>query len=55
MREDEKLYQDAMKCVDGLVQEVFERCDEVAELNHLERDWVLEMFREKFGRARRKR
>lgn len=55
MNEEEKLYRDAMKCIDALVEEVFDRCDEVADTNHFEKEWVLERFREKFSQAKRKR
>lgn len=55
MTGDEKVYREAMKCVDDLVQEVFRRCDEVAEENHFEPDWILDAFREKFNRAKRNR
>lgn len=54
MTEDEKLYAEAMSRIDKLVEEVFELCDEVAEENHFEREWVLECFRQKFNQAKRK-
>lgn len=55
MNEEENLYREAMKRVDELVEEVFERCDELADANHFEKEWVLERFREKFSQAKRKR
>ncbi|MFC5402279.1 hypothetical protein [Cohnella soli] len=54
MSEEDKLYKQAMKCVAALVDEVIKRCDEVAEENHFERDWVLDKFREQFSKAKRK-
>jgi len=53
MAEDE-LYKQAMKRIDELVEEVFERCDDVADKNHFDRNWVLERFREKFNATKRK-
>lgn len=51
--EEEKLYNTAMEKIDDLVQEVFERCDEVAKENHFEQEWVLGRFRERFNRKKR--
>lgn len=48
------LYREAMNRIDELVEEVFSICDSVAEENYYERDWVLEVFREKFNKAKRK-
>lgn len=53
MTEDEMLYREAMRCIENLVEEVLERCDEVAAENHFDRDWVLDRFRERFMRAKR--
>lgn len=47
------LYKDAMNRVAELVEEVFQICDEVADENHYEKDWVLEKFREQFNKAKR--
>ncbi|WP_179087293.1 hypothetical protein [Paenibacillus glucanolyticus] len=51
---DDVLYNEAMDRIDELVQEVIEICDKVAEDNDYEKDWVLERFREKFNKAKRK-
>lgn len=51
--EDKVLYKQAMKRIDELVEEVMLSCDEVAEENHYERQWVLERFRERFNKAKR--
>ena len=48
------LYKHAMKRVAELVEEVLQICDEVADENKYERDWVLDRFREKFNKARRR-
>lgn len=53
MNENE-LFNEAMGKIDELVEEVFRICDEVADENHYEKEWVLKMFREKFNKAKRK-
>ncbi|WP_192043673.1 hypothetical protein [Paenibacillus rhizovicinus] len=54
MVEDDELYKHAMKRIDELVEEVFQICDEVADENHYEREWVLDRFRARFSAAKRK-
>ncbi|MFE3573924.1 hypothetical protein [Lysinibacillus sp. NPDC059133] len=54
MSEDEKVYKQAMKRMDELVEEVIQTCIDVADENHYERVWVLERFRAKFNSAKRK-
>lgn len=49
MENNEKLYFEALAVVENLVDEVIERCNEVAEENHFEREWVLRRFRERFN------
>lgn len=53
--EDKILYKQAMKRMDELVEEVFQICDDVADENHYESEWVLEAFRAKFNKAKRTR
>lgn len=53
MTDEEKVYKEALNAVDELVQEVLARCDAVAEANHFEPEWVLDRFKERFGRAKR--
>ncbi|MGG3800436.1 hypothetical protein [Metabacillus fastidiosus] len=53
--EDKIVYKQAMMRMDELVEEVLQICDDVAEENHFERDWVLEAFRSKFNKAKRTR
>ncbi len=48
-----RIYKQAMRRIDELVEEVFKICDDVADTNHYEKDWVLDRFREKFNKARR--
>ncbi|KJD43319.1 hypothetical protein QD47_23405 [Paenibacillus terrae] len=48
-----RIYKQAMRRIDELVEEVFQICDDVADTNHYEKDWVLDRFREKFNKARR--
>jgi len=50
---EKELYNQAMRRVDDLVEEVIETCCDVADENHYERDWVLDRFREKFNRAKK--
>lgn len=54
MVEGDALYKQAMKRIDELVKEVFQKCDEVADENHYEREWVLDKFRTRFSLAKRK-
>jgi hypothetical protein len=51
--ENEKVYQQAMKRVDELVEEVYQTISYVAEENHYGKDWVLERFRERFNKSKR--
>lgn len=51
--EEDSLYQDAMKKIDELIEDVFTHCEEVAEQNDYSKAWVLDIFREKFNRNRR--
>ncbi|MGG4106735.1 hypothetical protein AAXB25_22815 [Paenibacillus lautus] len=53
--EDDMLYKHAMKRITELVEEVFQICDEVADENQYEREWVLDRFREQFSKAKRTR
>lgn len=53
MSEEEILYNQAMKRISELVEEVLESCDDLANENHYERDWVLDRFREQFNKAKR--
>lgn len=53
MSGDDDLYKEAMMRMDELVEEVLQFCDDVADNNNYERDWVLDRFREKFNKARR--
>lgn len=55
LSEEDMLCKQAMKRVAELVEEVIQICDEVADENHYERDWVLDRFREQFNKARRTR
>jgi hypothetical protein len=54
-KEDEILYKQAMIRIDELVEEVFQICDDVADENDFEKEWVLEAFRAKFNKAKRTR
>lgn len=53
MPEEDALYKQAMSRIDVLVEEVLQLCESVAEENALEKDWVLDRFREKFNKAKR--
>ncbi|WPQ60002.1 hypothetical protein [Paenibacillus polymyxa] len=53
MSNESRLYEQAMERIDELVEEVFQICDDVADKNDYERDWVLDRFRERFNKARR--
>ncbi|WP_145142125.1 hypothetical protein [Paenibacillus sp. Y412MC10] len=55
MDEEDTIYKDAMKRIAELVEEVIQVCDEVADENHYERDWVLDRFREQFSKAKRRK
>ena len=46
------VYQLAIERINQLVDEVIQICDEVAEDNHYEREWVLEEFRKAFNKAK---
>lgn len=52
MNED-KIYKQAMDCINGLVREVIQRCEDVADENNYEKDWVLEQFKTAFNKAKR--
>jgi hypothetical protein len=47
------LFKQAMKRIDELVDEVLEICNTVAEENDYEKEWVLDMFKEKFNKVKR--
>lgn len=49
----EKIYQEAMQRIDDLVEEVVNICDEVAEKNNYEKEWVFHRFQEKFSKRKR--
>lgn len=53
MSDESTLYKQATKRIDELVEEVLQTCDEVADENHYEREWVLGRFRERFNKAKR--
>nr|WP_301289987.1 hypothetical protein [Paenibacillus sp. 1781tsa1] len=53
MDDDKKLYKKAIERIDELVDEVLQTCNEVADDNHYDRDWVLDRFRTRFNRARK--
>lgn len=50
---EDKIYKQAMNCINDLVEEVIQRCDDVADENNYERDWVLEQFKNAFNKAKR--
>lgn len=52
MDEEEKLYKKAMERIDELVAEVLQSCNDVADENHYEKEWVLDRFRERFNKAK---
>ena len=54
MSEDERIYQEAIKLVDKLVEETVQKCNEVAIENHYDKDWVLDRFSEAFHKAKTK-
>ncbi|MEM5012102.1 hypothetical protein WKH57_15385 [Niallia taxi] len=54
MSDESKLYKEAMERIDDLVEEVIQTCLDVADENDYERVWVLERFRDKFNKAKRK-
>lgn len=43
----EKYIEDALNSVDFLVGSVIEDCNDVADQHNVEKDWVLEKFRDK--------
>lgn len=51
--DEKRLYQEAMQKIDELVEEVLQRCEEVADENDYEKTWVFERFRERFNRRKR--
>jgi Leu/Phe-tRNA-protein transferase len=53
MDNDVKIYEQAMKRIDDLVDEVIQTCYDVADQNHYEKEWVLEQFRDAFNKAKR--
>lgn len=53
--EDKILYKQAMKRVNELIEEVFQICDDVADENYYEREWVLVAFRAIFNKEKRTR
>lgn len=53
MDPDKEVYLKAIAAIDFLVTEAVMRCEEVANDNHFEKDWVLEQFRNKFNQAMR--
>ena len=53
MSKGDELYREAMECIADLVDEVIERCDYVAEINHFEEQWVLENFRNTLNKEMR--
>jgi len=53
MNEEERIYKEATKRIDEMVQEVFTMCDTVADLYDYEKEWVFERFRERFNKAKR--
>jgi len=52
---EDSIYKEAMQCIDELVEEVIQRCYDVAEQNHFENEWVLEQFRNTFNKVKNKR
>lgn len=48
-----KIYNEAMKRIDDLVEEVIGICDGVAEENNYEKEWVFNRFQEKFSKRKR--
>lgn len=53
LNDDKVLYKKAIERIDELVDEVLQTCNEVADENHYDRDWVLDRFRAHFNRARK--
>lgn len=53
--EDMKVYKQGLKDVENLVEEVIERCDDIADENDYEKEWVLEQFKNAFNKAKRVR
>jgi len=51
--DEESLYKEAMQRIDELVERVLLICNDVADNNHYEKEWVLDRFTEKFNRAKR--
>lgn len=52
--EKNSLYEQAMHCIDDLVDYTINMCIDAANKNHLEPEWVLDRFREKFNQTRKK-
>lgn len=50
-REEKALYDEAMKRMKELAQEVYSECCELAERYDYEKEWVILRFRECFTRA----
>ena len=50
--DEDIVYQEAIERINQLVDEVIKACDEVAEDNHYEKEWVLEEFRKAFNKAK---
>lgn len=51
---EEIFFKEAMKRIGDLVEEVFIICEDVANDNDYDREWVLDRFREEFNKAKRK-
>lgn len=53
MDNEDEIYEQAMNCINELVKEVIQKCADVADRNDYEKEWVLEMFKEKFNKAKK--
>lgn len=45
MCNEDIIYNDAINCVNNLVEEVIQRCEQVADENDYGIDWILNQFR----------
>ena len=54
-KNDADLYAEAMREVDRLVEDALDECQETAQRNRYETDWVIHHFKRKFAEAVRER
>ena len=51
MNDEDKLYYEAMEAIRALVDGVLQTCQDVADQNDYEKEWVIDRFREQFNKV----